>query len=127
MKNQDGIVMLDLDQVDKLNNETAADPANKYLIFQTDTRKQIWDFLIVMILMESSIYIPLKVVFFNYTSPFMWFFDCLIDFLFLFDVLINFNTAVFNENGLFEIDKKQIARNYFHSWFALDLFTSFPL
>lgn len=33
MKNQDGIVMLDLDQVDKLNNETAADPANKYLIF----------------------------------------------------------------------------------------------
>ena len=111
-----------------MNKQIALSKGNSRMIFPNQHRKQVWDLFLVVILLESTIYIPLKVVFFKTTSAYMWVFDCFIDLIFIVDIGVTFNTAFKDRenNELFETKRGAISKRYFKSWFLLDFITAFP-
>ena len=57
---------------------------------------------IMMLLIYTALYVPVKVAFFDDTSDFMFVLDLLVDFSFLTDIVLTFFTAVegANANGI---------------------------
>ena len=119
---------MDLDKIEQINRKIAEAKIGRYIVFPDSLRKQVWDLFIILILLESTIYIPLKVVFFRTTSAFMWVFDCFIDFIFMVDIVVTFNTAFKDpeNNNIFESKRGAISKRYLRSWFFLDLISAFP-
>jgi hypothetical protein len=97
----------------------------KGVILPTNKVKQWWDLLIIVLLLYTAIYIPIKVSFIeeSYTAVFV--FELLVDILFLTDVVLTFFTAFYKKNELI-IDKTEIMKNYMSGWFLIDLTTSIP-
>ena len=89
--------------------------------------KLIWDFLIVLLIAYSSLFVPYKAAFENSTTQFWFYFDLIIDSIFICDIVLTFNSTYYREqDGLLETSRKQITINYLKGWFFLDLITSIP-
>lgn len=52
--------------------------------------------------------------------------DTFVDFMFLVDILLNLHTSYVGDDGTIVFDLKLIRRNYYRSWFFVDLVTSMP-
>ena len=58
---------------------------------------------------------------------FIYIYEFYLDGVFIIDAIRIFNTPIFTENGKLVLDRKLIARQYLRSWFALDLWSFYPL
>jgi hypothetical protein len=90
----------------------------------------MWDMYVMVLLLYTALYVPVKVAFFDETSDFMFAFDLIVDFSFLTDIVLTFFTSVedTDANGITRMfyDKAEIAKRYLSGWFLIDLFTSIP-
>ena len=89
-------------------------------------RRSAWDAFILLLVLYSTVLIPLDLGF-RYDVPdaqFVW--DTVVDVCFLLDVLLNFRTAYYRKDGELEMNSKAIAKNYLQTWFLLDAIASIP-
>jgi hypothetical protein len=73
-----------------------------------------------------SLYIPFVFTFdvSSFTDD-LKYFELVIDLWFLLEIVLNFFTG-FYIKGVVVLEKREIAKNYLKSWFAIDLISSFP-
>ena len=101
----------------------------KCIIYPENRKKGIWDLSITILLLISSIMIPLQIAFIKKgakgTSGFMiWMY--IIDVSFFLDILVTFNSAFYDIDQDLIDDRKEIAKNYLFGWFTIDLVAIIP-
>ena len=119
---------VDLDNVvQSVEDQNKVIKANtKCMIFPTNTGKQIWDFIVMVLLLYTALYVPFKVCFVETTSDFGFLLDLVVDFLFLTDIVLTFNTALEESSGLYNVSRGAICKSYCRGWFFIDFLTSLP-
>ena len=53
-------------------------------------------------------------------------FDIFVEAVFIFDVILNFRTTYVSKSGNVVFNPRLITKNYFKSWFSVDLFAAIP-
>ena len=97
-----------------------------WLILPNNPKKQIWDVFIMILLIYTAIFVPIKVSFDALNSTGMFVFDLFVDIFFLTDVVVSFFSIVEDERGNYITSRSQIASRYCKGWFFIDFFTSIP-
>ena len=97
------------------------------MILPDSFEKQVWDHIVMLILILSALFIPIVVCFFDEISLFQEILTLLIDFFFFVDLIINFHT-VYEDKGRLIDDRRKIAKRYvcMKLGFWLDFVTMFP-
>ena len=111
-------------------NEIIAPPSgqnSRFLIYPNNQLYQMWNWLIVALLLYTAILIPVQICFPSDFSVNWVFFDTSIDFLFALDMFINFNKAYNDDYSRLITNKKEIAKHYLKSWFLIDLLSCLPI
>jgi CRP-like cAMP-binding protein len=88
----------------------------------------IWDLSTTIVLLYLVVSLPLRMGFELDPLPNSaehWF-ERSLDIFFCVDILVNFRTGFVDENGRLQMGGMVVARNYFKSWFLLDLVSSIP-
>ena len=81
--------------------------------------------MILALLAYTAIEIPLKL---SFDAKFSAEFDLAVTILFLLDIWISFRTTFIDiHTQEYETNQSVVAKNYFKSWFVLDLIASVPL
>jgi CRP-like cAMP-binding protein len=93
--------------------------------------KQIWDLLILGLLLYSSFQVPYSMAFDDSTmaadqGSAKHVTDLTLDVIFMVDVALCFLTSYFDARGILAKNLKDIAARYVKTWFLLDLGGSFP-
>jgi hypothetical protein len=70
----------------------------------------MWDFLVMLLLIYTALFVPFKVCFIESTSDVMFIFDLVVDFLFLSDIVLTFKTAVEDDEGIYITHRSIIAK-----------------
>ena len=96
------------------------------MVFPNNKYKQAWDFVIMILLVYTALYVPFKVCFVETTSDFGFVLDLCVDFLFLSDIVVTFNSAIEDEQGIYITKRSLIAKKYCKGWFFIDFLTSLP-
>lgn len=91
-----------------------------------NTFKRYWDLFIFLLATYCSIDIPFWILFPYPQTGFFFFFEIFISVAFLVDLIFNFRTSYY-KNETLVTDPWGIAKNYFFSWFILDLLSVIPL
>jgi hyperpolarization activated cyclic nucleotide-gated potassium channel 2 len=99
-----------------------------YLIFPTDSKKMMWDFYILFLLVWTATILPFTIAFTDYDEyPILIPLDFFLDLSFMIDIALTFFTAVKNnETGRYEYRRNVIAINYCRSWFFIDVISTIP-
>ena len=84
--------------------------------------KQIWDVVILLLLLYSCFQVPYSMAFDDSST----FADVLLDVIFMTDVALCFLTAYFDAKGMLVKDLRKICYRYSKSWFLPDIGGSFP-
>ncbi len=93
------------------------------MISPVSRAKNTWDWLLVVLLVAVIIKVPYQVVLHEVRfDAFYW----LVTAVLSADVLVRFNTG-FHQLQTLVTDRKEIARRYLRSWFAVDLICALPL
>ena len=69
------------------------------MILPSNKKKQIWDVLVMFLLIYTATYVPYKVCFVDSNTDFEFWLDTLIDALFFIDIIVTFFTAVEDQYG----------------------------
>ena len=80
----------------------------------------------MLLLLYTALFVPYKVCFEDESSDAQFIFDCLVDACFFIDIILTFFTATEQAQGILEVRKNQLAKNYLKGWFFIDLFTTIP-
>ena len=88
--------------------------------------KQMWDVMILLFVIFSSVQIPLLLAFpdIDPLSPAV---QVTLDVLFIIDFGMCFRTGYVRPDNEVELDQREILGNYFKTWFWIDLSACFPL
>ena len=97
-----------------------------YVFDQNDEKRLGWDVLILVLLVYTALWIPLRVGFEFDPSGGVKALELIVDVLFLTDVVVNFLTSYECENGHMEYRVSFIVLRYAKGWFAVDLISSIP-
>jgi hypothetical protein len=81
------------------------------------------------VLVQTAIVTPVRVAFLDVTKlDIGWeIFDVLCDLILCTDIFINFIIIIEDKNGRPIYDMKEIARNYFRTWFVIDFLSGVPM
>lgn len=89
--------------------------------------RQLWDLIVLVILMYTALVVPFRVAFFSEVFWDGWTVcDFVLDGLFLTDVLLTFITVQVHDDGQRISDRAVIACSYLKSWFWMDLLACIP-
>ena len=97
----------------------------EYLINPFDPASQIFELVVMVVLLVSLFTTPLSLAFESFEIS-MRPVDLAIDILFMADIVRNFNTAHVTEDQMMVCDRRKIAIQYITTWFFPDLFSSMP-
>ena len=98
-----------------------------FLLYPEDNIKENWDFFILVILIISCITTPYRIAFGDINEPLGWkMLNVTCDSLFFLDILVIFNSGFYDNNFHIVENRKIIAREYFKSWFLIDLLAILP-
>ena len=104
----------------------------KFMIYPENSKKGPWDLSITLLLLLSSVMIPLQIAFANAgaepTSSVTNFqlIMYVIDVLFLIDIMVTFNTAFYDDDNDLIDQRCTIAQSYLLGWFSIDLVAIIP-
>jgi len=94
----------------------------------TDSWKEKWDMLILMMILYSAAFVPLRVCFAAEAEGVMWYVEVTVTLFFILDMYFTFNTVYFDlTSGEWVVDRRRIAGNYLKSWFWIDAPSSVPV
>ena len=91
--------------------------------------RQVWDLVQVFLLIYVAVTIPYRE---GYMQPVKtwsatFWFEAVVDVYFIFDIAFNFRTAIFDKEGVLELDTAVISRQYVKGWFGLDVLACLPV
>ena len=133
MKKKNDSVLFGLDNVESFHlNESEiilppSDKTFKFLIYPNTKFYQVWNWLILALLLYTAILVPVQICFPSDFSINWIFFDTAIDFIFFLDIFINFNKAFYDKYSRLITSKKQIAKQYLKTWFLIDMLSCLPI
>ena len=96
------------------------------IIYPVHPMKEMWDIFILMLILYSSISIPIRVCFDADAHGAFFFVEAFFSIVFVIDVCFNFFTAVL-EDGQWVVGKCSIAKRYMSGWFWIDAPASVPM
>ena len=88
--------------------------------------KQVWDIVILLFVVFSSIQIPMLLAFPD-MEPLADWVQIALDVIFILDFGLCFRTGFVRADNEIELDQSEIMRNYLKTWFPIDLAACFPL
>ena len=89
--------------------------------------KMIWNLLIVVLLLYTATILPYRVCF-NLLQGHDWILlDFSVDLFFFLDILVNFNTGIISITEKVNFSRKDIAIQYFKTWFLIDFISCIPI
>lgn len=99
----------------------------KWIIHSKSHFKTIWDFITLLCLLFTFIYVPIRLSYlFDRVVPMpVTAFEYIVDFVFAADIVLTFFTPVVIQHEAV-YDKRTIAKEYLCSWFIIDLITIIP-
>uniref|UniRef100_A0A915DA47 Cyclic nucleotide-binding domain-containing protein n=1 Tax=Ditylenchus dipsaci TaxID=166011 RepID=A0A915DA47_9BILA len=105
-----------------------------HIILHYSTPKTVWDWSILSLTFYTAFMVPFNIAFKNrelsLTSPatvdYVVLMDSIVDVIFFADILLNFHTTFVGPVGEVVIEPPAIRRNYFKSWFVIDLLSCLP-
>eukprot|EP01048_Picozoa_sp_COSAG05_P006509 COSAG05_NODE_424_length_9929_cov_25.816378_6_plen_845_part_00 len=114
---------------EKRNRDQAAKAEDMGMFLPNSRFRTIWDFVQITLLSYISVMVPFRIGFDENAIPWepLFVFDCFVDVYFVVDIYVNFNTCVVTKQGDLQIDRKEIAREYISTWFALDFVSCLPV
>lgn len=91
--------------------------------------RQVWDLVQVFLLFYVAVTIPYRE---GYDQPVekysgTFWFEVVVDVYFICDIFFNFRTAIYDKEGVLELDTKAISKAYLRGWFALDVLACLPV
>jgi hypothetical protein len=103
----------------------------KYVIFPDEKRAQVWDFLMILVIIFYAFYIPFHAAissgYLTFTNTPFFVIVVSTNAVFFIDTFLIFLRAYRDENGLLIFSLRTIARQYIRSgWFFINLLASFP-
>ncbi|KAF7635807.1 hypothetical protein Mgra_00004719 [Meloidogyne graminicola] len=102
-----------------------------HIILHYSTSKTVWDWSILALTFYTAFMVPFNIAF-RHRDPiplgidYVILLDSVVDVIFFADILLNFHTTFVGPVGEVVIDPKAIRRNYFKSWFLIDLLSCLP-
>jgi hypothetical protein len=103
------------------------DSLPEYIIFHNGTLKQLWDIMILFLVVYIAIVIPWFLSSFTVESQQIRAVNIAIDFCFMIDILVAFFTTFENPFGEVVFLHKDIRQHHLHNrWFLLDVFACLP-
>ncbi|QDZ22490.1 potassium voltage-gated channel protein [Chloropicon primus] len=88
--------------------------------------KTRWDWIVIILVLYNSFFIPYNFSFVTAANSSMDMFDYFVDFLFLIDMGLSFFTGFYDIRGDEVVDLKEIRKKYMSRWFWIDLVAIFP-
>lgn len=85
--------------------------------------KNYWNLLITFLLLYTASFVPYRIAFMDDNPLYMTVLDTLMDMIFLTDLVLQFFSAYEDKKIGIEVRHKQIAINYFKTWFIMDIFS----
>ena len=119
-----------IDDSDGSETESDIENISFFVILPDNPTKQIWDIIIGVLLIYTSIVTPYRISFIDDSTSANKYFDYLdlsIDCLFFIDIILSFLTAYYNNEEKIEKKLSKIAINYLTGWFIIDFSSIFPL
>jgi len=99
-----------------------------FILDPTSKRMQQWDVIMMLLLLYTATITPFEIAFLV-TDPesLLFFINRVVDACFIFDMVFNFLLAFESEDdGLWIISHRLIARRYLYGWFTIDLMSCIP-
>ena len=96
------------------------------VILPTHPIKEAWDLFIMVLILYSSVAVPVRYCFDAEAVGLAWYFEVFVSLAFLTDLFITFRTA-FDEDGEWVLDSGRIAQHYLRGWFWIDAPSSIPV
>ena len=96
------------------------------LVLPNGVFRQTWDSLFIVAGFYVVTLLPYRIAFAEEHSVPYAVIDLTLDVFFIADLLLNFCTAYHRENGDLVLSHRAIARQYLHTWFVPDCFSSIP-
>ena len=90
------------------------------------TFKNLWNMLIIILLIYTASYVPYRTAFIDDVSPEFEIFEYFVDALFICDLFVNFVSAYMDDDKNLETRPNVIAIQYLRSWFVFDAFACIP-
>jgi potassium voltage-gated channel Eag-related subfamily H member 5 len=99
-----------------------------HIILHYSAFKSRWNWLILMLTFYTAVIVPFNAAFQAKTieQKGLIIFDSVVDVVFLVDIFINFHSTFVGPAGEVVSDPKVIRRNYFKTWFLIDLLSCLP-
>ena len=99
----------------------------KFIILQSNKYKLIWDIFIMVVLLVTTMVIPLRLAFVEEEPPVVLIIYYSIDALFAVDIVLWFFTSYTDSESQVEVTGyKKIAKNYLKTWFFIDFLSIVP-
>jgi hyperpolarization activated cyclic nucleotide-gated potassium channel 2 len=95
------------------------------VIYPDSTFKGVWDLFVLLFIIYQAILIPFRLCFDVDATGAILIVEDIMDVSFMVDICITFNTG-FYKKGYLVMKRKDIIKNYFKTWFWIDLVASFP-
>lgn len=103
------------------------EPTPWYIIHPRNTFKNIWNFILAILLVYTVTLMPFAMSFINSQPGDVWdLMDLVTDGLFFFDFLVNCFSAYYDKSDVLVTSHKIILLNYLKSWMLIDFISFFP-
>ena len=125
----DAVQQATFKQVQISHQGGVSNPDNIFGIISPKSKfSQRWDVLMILLLLYTAIVTPFEVAYIAESVPeLLIFLNRLVDLCFFTDIIINFMLAYeMEDEGLWIVDHKLIAKRYVKSWFLIDLVSTVP-
>ncbi|XP_067825279.1 potassium voltage-gated channel subfamily H member 6-like [Heptranchias perlo] len=111
---------------------------HKWTILHYSPFKAVWDWLILLLVMYTTIFTPYSAAFLlndqeeekwrecGYSCNPLAIVDLIVDIMFVIDIIINFRTTYVNKNNEVVSHPAKIAIHYFKGWFLIDIVAAIP-
>ena len=101
---------------------------SEYLIYPSNQYKRAWDMIVLVLILYTASWVPIKVCFIDESGTAQFVFDLMVDFFFLTDIVLTFFTVTQDLlTHKMETRMKVLACNYLKGSFTFDLVSSLPL
>jgi voltage-gated potassium channel len=96
------------------------------LLNPADSRREMWDFMVLALTLYVAIETPLRIALGYSHGNILYILEITITIFFTLDIIINFNTGI-KKGTRYITDKKEISKIYFKKRFFFDLIAMMPL
>jgi CRP-like cAMP-binding protein len=97
-----------------------------FIILPDNKFKKLWDSLIALVILYSSICTPYKIAFIDTNSSKEDFVDIIVDVLLGIDMILNFFSAYYDSEENLVKTRRKIIIKYLKGWFIIDFISIFP-